>query len=157
MATATSTVVNAIAALIAAINTQSAVTSSTTQQAPPLVKKGAPGPNQPDDLIIVGELVSQRYTPDVFRGDGGSGWLQEDYTISVVVNCYRGGDNPDDALTRCEVLVNAVDDAVRNDPSLAGAVLIAYPSAHDYSVTWEPDHKGWIAQCDMYVTCMAKP
>jgi hypothetical protein len=152
MATATSTVAAAISAVLAAINTQPAVGTFPT-----LVKKGAPGPNVPDDLVIVGERVRQEYTPHHMRGDGGSGFLQERYRISVVVDCYRGGDDPDQALTRCETLVNAVDDSVRDDPSLGGVVILAYPAQHSYTLDWEPDHKGWIARCEIEVECLAEP
>ena len=123
MATATSTVSAAVTAIITAINTQPAVTSTAIP--PPLVSQGPPGLNQPDDMIIIGERIAQRYIPMTYRGDGGPGWLEEEYTVSVNVWCYRGGDDPvvNGVLARRYALVNAVNDAVRNDPEVKRVYL----------------------------------
>jgi hypothetical protein len=156
MATATSTVQAAQAAILAAISASTVITTSVP---PPLVKIGPPqvGVQIPDDLIIIGEQTRQAYQPTVMRGDGGAGWLQEDYKTTLVVDVYRGGDDSTVAQSRLFTLVNAVDDAIRNDPSLNTTVILAWPSAHNYTLDWEPDAKGWIARCDMEISVVAKP
>ena len=149
MATATSTIAAARTALIAAINQQPAVTANNQPYSPVLVRVGPPGTYIPEDMIIVGEQVRQAYQVHEMRGDGGQGWLQEDYKMTVLVDSWRGGDDSSVAMLRCEALVNAVDDAIRNDPSLNSTVTVAWPSAHEYSIGWEEDHKGWVARCAM--------
>lgn len=155
MPSATSKIDSAVANLITAINTQAAIASTIT---PVGVYEGKPySQGQPDDLIVVAEEIQQSYREHNLVGTGGSGWLLEEFNISVVVDVYRGSDNYRTTRQRCETLVNAVDDAVRNDPSLAGAVITAWPSLHQYSQVWEEDGKGTRCKCEIVISCRALP
>jgi hypothetical protein len=148
MATATSGVDAAVTNLIAAINTQPAILAAS-----PFVQvvEGPPTLSMEDDLIVVAEHIQQMYQPHAVVGSGGSKWLIEEILISITVDVFRGGDNATTTRQRCETLVNAVDDAVRNDPTLGGAVYMAYPSLHQYSQTWDFDAKGRRCICAMEI------
>jgi hypothetical protein len=154
MATATSKVDAVITNLLAAINASTVITSQVT---PVLVYEGPPTLNQPDDFITVAEHIQQMYQPHAVVGTGGSNWLIEEILVSVEVTVYRGGDTFKTSRQRCETIVNAIDDAVRNDPTLAGAVYLAYPTLHQYTQKWEVDAKGTFCNCAMQILCRALP
>ena len=154
MATATSAVNAAIAGLVSLV--QAAVTTADPTNKV-LVVEGPPGPNQPDDMVIIAERVNQTYDPHNLRGDMGSGALYEKIEISVHIDCYVGGDTFATARARCLVLSKAVDDAVRNDPTLSSSVLLSRPSSHSYEAMWDEDHKGTRVTCDMFVYAEASP
>ena len=154
MPSATSSVNAAIIALVAAIGTQ---VTALDPSAAISVTEGPPTQNQPDDLVVIGERINQQYEPHALVGSGGSGWLHETFEISVHIDVYRGGDLFSVARLRALAIAKACDDAVRLDPSLAGTVYLAYPSAHSYEQLWEPDNKGVRVVADMFVHCQAIP
>lgn len=153
MAAATSTINAAVTALVAAI-------TASVNDTSVLVTEGPPSQNQPDDFITVGERISQTYTPHAMVGSGGSGFLHEEYDVFIHIDVYRGGDSFSTVRSRCLVLSKAVDDAVRNDPSLglsSSGLYLAFPQSHIYEQTWDEDHKGTRCTCDLYVHCQAIP
>lgn len=158
------------AALIAAINLQPAVLATPDGFASPdiLVCEGQPSevPPSEKDVIIIGWQpggagLVQTFTPAQQVGSGGHLWLTEDYHIPVYVSITRGGDDVPGVRTRCKALVEAVDTAVRNDPSLGQTVLMAYPSSHVFSgVSWSGSGNsvnGRTMSCQIAVSCTAIP
>lgn len=159
------------AALIAAINLQPAVLATPDGFTSPdiLVCEGQPteDPVSEKDVIIIGwqpqdgSGVLQTFVPSQLVGSGGPGWLREDYHIPVHVSVYRGGDDVPGVRTRCKALVEAIDTAVRTDPSLAGHVHQAYPSSHTFTgVAWAGSGNsvnGRVMTCNIVVTCLALP
>ena len=158
----------AVPAIVAAINLQPAVVNP-----PPgyptggniLVQEGPPGTFQPDDIIIVDNNgIGQTANWHALVGGGGQGSLDEKYRIGVMIEVFRGGsdDTPadDPALivrTRCKALADAVDVAVRTDPSLGGVVLSAYPAAHTFSACEWADGSvsGRVMSCQIEIECVA--
>lgn len=117
-----------------------------------LVSYGPPGPNQPDDIIVVGS-VSREIIPWQMVGSGGAGWLDEIYTVDVVVSVYRGGDNGRVVMERACVLADIVVNVVRTDPSLGGAVVVANPAVVDYEPSFDGEHKGRIVDVTVSIRC----
>ena len=150
MATATSAVNAALTAIV------SAVTASVNDTSV-LITEGPPTLNQPDDLIVIGERINQQYAPHALVGSAGSGFLHETFQVSIVIDVFRGGDNFTTTRSRCMALSKLCDDAIRNDPTLAGSVYLAYPSDHSYEQLWEVDSKGTRVKCDMFIHCQAIP
>lgn len=144
----------AAAAVLAAVLTQPAVTQAGANI---LVQEGMPGPDQPEDILIVNTGVHQTAVPHWMVGSGGSGWLEETFRVGVRIEVYRGGDDAPATRTRCKALADAVDVAVRTDPSLGGAVLWAYPASHTFSAAdWDSAGKGRLMSCEMEIECMAR-
>jgi hypothetical protein len=106
-----------------------------------LVCLDEPGPYQPDQIICVGD-VHQQYNPENVVGSGGAYWLREDYTITVLVDVYRGGDEPAQAFARARQLADLVVAVVRSDPSLGGAVDRAKPGMAQHTSGWAEDSHG---------------
>lgn len=118
-----------------------------------LVCLDEPGPYQPDEIIAVGD-VHQQYNPESIVGSGGSHWLVENYTITVTVDVYRGGDQPAAVFARARQLADLVVAVVRSDPSLGGAVDRAKPSSVTHTSEWDEDHKGRHTVIDIGIDCL---
>jgi hypothetical protein len=117
-----------------------------------LVSYDTPGPNQPDDLVVIG-AVTRTVVPYQMVGSGQAGWLDETYTIEVIVDVFRGGDNARTAFERACTLADTVAFVVRTDPSLGGAVLVAHPAQVHYEGIWEDEHRGRRAVATIEVNC----
>lgn len=111
-----------------------------------------PGPNQPDDIVSVGK-VNRRLGVNSMVGGGGAGWLEENYTVDIVIDVYRGGDSAQAAYTRATDLVAGAIAVVRADPSLGGSVLIAKPTSDLTEVEWDEEHGGQHATATLEITC----
>jgi len=120
-----------------------------------LVSYDEPGPNQPDDIVMVGD-VERLVTPYNMVGSGGAGWLDEDYTVEVVVSVFRGGDDARTTFERACVLADQVVFVVRTDPSLGGAVVIAHPQTVRYGGAWDDKHLGRLVTATVDVRCRAR-
>ncbi|MFB7905230.1 hypothetical protein ACFC1T_02210 [Kitasatospora sp. NPDC056076] len=118
-----------------------------------LVCDGEPGPWQPDDIVYLGD-VHQTYSPHANSGSGGAQWLTEDYTVTVHIDIFRGGDNPVAVFARARALADAVVAVVRADPSLGGAVDRARPASATHATGWEADHKGRTAAIELHIDCL---
>jgi hypothetical protein len=154
MATSTSTVDAALDALLTAFRAMSVVTSLTT---PIDVHEGPPDPSHTIDVIVVGDQIDQTYTPHVYRGDGGPGWLEEEFRVGVTVYVFRGADQGTQLRKRCTTIVGAIDDSIRNDPTLGNVVLTAYPVSHRYTSAFNTDNNGRIMRCEIEILCSATP
>lgn len=149
MTAPTSTAPAVKAAIVAGVQAALTAVSDTAT----LVCYDEPGPAQPDDIVSIGR-VDREVTALSLVGSGGTGWLDEQYTIEVIVSSYRGGDDPQTVFERAASLADTVIEFVRSDPSIGGRVVVARPSHWTYEGTWEPEHKGRIATAvgHIYVT-----
>lgn len=120
-----------------------------------LVAYDEPGPNQPDDIVMVGG-VDRQVAALQMVGSGQAGWLDETYTIDVVVSVFRGGDDARTAFERACVLADQVVYVVRTDPSLGGAVVVAHPEASRYEPAWDDDHRGRLVTVTIPIYCRAR-
>lgn len=115
-----------------------------------------PSPGQlTDDVIAVGD-VERKITPFAMVASGQAGWLDEEYSLSIIVSVYRGGDDARTAFERACVLVDFVVAGVRADPSLGGVVVVAHPEDVSYDAQWEDDHKGRLVTATVRVRCRAR-
>jgi hypothetical protein len=120
-----------------------------------LISYGPPGPNQPDDLIVVG-AVQRDIAPIQMVGSGQAGWLDERYDVEIVVSVYRGGDASRTVMERACALVDIVVAVVRTDPSLGGVVVVAHPTLVSYDPSFDADHKGRLVDATVTVSCRAR-
>lgn len=111
---------------------------------------GEPSPGYPDDMIILGD-VEQAYDPTQMVGDGGAGWLFENFHQHIEVSVFRSGDDPRAVFKRCFALVTQIEAIVRADPSLGGNVTMAYPAGTAYQSGWEESHMGRVTEALMRV------
>lgn len=118
-----------------------------------LVCLDEPGPYEPDDIVTIGE-VQQTYSPEANVGSGGSHWLLENYTITITIEVYRGGDNPAGVFARARALADLAVAVVRSDPFLGGAVDRARPGTATHQVVWEAEHKGRICTIELGIDCL---
>lgn len=108
-----------------------------------------PSPNETDDIVVIGD-VELTYEPGAFVGSGGAGWLRERYTVTVVIDVYRGGDNPEMTYSRAQYLSDLVCALVRYDVTLGTAqnvapqpqIITAKPVTSHIQSEWDEDHQG---------------
>ena len=93
------------------------------------------------DIVSVGD-IHRSWSTHGMVGGGGAGWLEESYTVEIVVDCFRGGDNASMVFSAAENLAMCVIDVVRLDPSLGGLVIQARPESSDTSSGWETAPNG---------------
>lgn len=106
-----------------------------------LVCYDEPGPNQPDDIVAIGD-IAQTTEMHAYVGSGGQHWLIETYHVTVTVSVYRGGDDPSVPWKRAKVLSDAIDTLVRTDPTLGAAVTVAWPAASSFVSAVTTNHAG---------------
>ncbi|MGH3381857.1 MAG: hypothetical protein ACRDP6_44730 [Actinoallomurus sp.] len=119
-----------------------------------LVCLDGPGTDQPNDIVSVGESIPQTYSPESTVGSGGPGWLREDYTVMVHVECFRGGDVAAEVFAAARALADLVIAVVRSDPSLGGGVQRARPGSISHTAGWSEDHKGRLVEIEIGIDCM---
>lgn len=120
-----------------------------------LVAYGEPGPNQPDDLIVVGE-VQRQITPFALVGSQDTGAMQETYSVFVVISVFRGGDQAQQVFERACALADDVIGVQRADPTMGGLVFTSWPKPQVYpDATWTDDHKGRVAEFTVEIECQA--
>lgn len=117
-----------------------------------LVCLDEPGPNQPDDIVSVG-AINRDIGTNSLVGGGGAGWLEEKYRITVDIEVYRGGDDPQRVCERTSALADGITYSVRTDPTMGGNVLIARPVTSTYDGGWDDDHLGRIGSATVVIEC----
>ncbi len=100
-----------------------------------LVSYNEAGNNLPDDFIWVGK-VTRTFAPNRFIGSGGPGWGIEKYEIDINLSVLHGALNPQPCEERAWHLVALIEQAVRNDPSCGGRVIVAVPTTSDVEAGW---------------------
>lgn len=124
--------------LMTALAARTELTGSTP---PAELSYDVPGTFLADDVVVVGD-VDVSFAPLQMVGSGGAGWLDEHYTVDVVVDVVRGADDAQGAFQRAATLAAAAIDIVRQDPSLGGLVIQAAPSRLTFESNWQEDGKG---------------
>lgn len=121
-----------------------------------------PGPYEADDLVCVGD-VSLEYKFGSFVGSGGAGWLREDYSVTVVIDVYRGGDNAQMTYERAQYLSDLVCALVRYDVTLGTAnnaappqIITATPKMSHVESEWDDDHKGRHSVATVEISVLAQ-
>lgn len=114
-----------------------------------------PGPNDPEDIVAIGGVRRQLKVAAMIGG-GGAGWLDEHYTVSVVIDVFRGGDSGQVAYLRAMDLANAVISIVRTDLTLGGHVIKAVPTGDDAEVEWDSEHGGKHACVTVEIECVTR-
>jgi hypothetical protein len=114
-----------------------------------------PGPNEPDDIVAVGKVRRQLHVAAMVGG-GGAGWLDEAYTVEIVIDVFRGADSGQVAYSRAMDLANAVVAIVRADLTLGGHVIRAVPKGDDAEVAWDTEHGGKLATVTVEIECVTR-
>jgi len=120
-----------------------------------LVSYDMPGPYQPDDIVVVGDITVTT-EPHAFVGNGQAHWLSEEYTVEVIISVYRGGDTASVAWKRAKVLSDLVDTLIRTDPTLGAVVQLAYPSKTEFVSDVTENHSGRMVTVTKEITCNAE-
>lgn len=120
-----------------------------------LVSYDAPGPNLPDDIVVVGDIDVDDVQAH-FVGSGGAHWLNESYKVQITISVYRGGDNASLTWKRAKALSDAIDTLVRTDPTLGGVVQVAWPSRTSFKSEWEDNHNGRLVTVDKEISVSAE-
>lgn len=109
-----------------------------------LVVWNTPGKYLPGDVVSVGDVLNRVTDRAAFLGGGGAGYLDETYSLEVVVDVYRGGDNARAAEARGWDLLGQVEQLVRADLTAGGTpgVFALRPGAAEARGEWEDDHSG---------------
>lgn len=125
------------------------------QQSSLLVCYDDPGTNQPGDIVSVGG-VTRQISISAMVGSGGAGWLEERYTIALVIDIYRGGpDAAQSSYDRGAALLDQVVAIVRADPTLGGAVLVGRPAESQTEGLVLDDHTGRQSVVNLGIECYA--
>lgn len=106
-----------------------------------LVCLDSPGTFQPADIVAIGD-VATTFGVNSLVGSGGSGWLEERYTVNVDIEIFRGGDSAQAVSDRAFLLGASVINCVRQDPSLGTNVLVGKPISSEFSGDETEDHSG---------------
>lgn len=120
-----------------------------------LVCYDTPGPDEPDDVVSVGK-VERQFSIASMVGGGGAGWLDEKYSLTITVDVFRGGDDPQYVYSRAATLMDAVVQLIRTDPSLGGLVLIARPDRHSAEVDWDDKGLGRHCTAELTIECLQR-
>jgi hypothetical protein len=114
-----------------------------------------PGPNEPDDIVAIGRVRRQLQT-GAMVGGGGAGFLDEHYTVEIVVDVFRGSDSGQVAYTRAMDLANSVIAIARTDLTLGGNVIKSQPKGDDAEVEWDSEHGGKRACVTVEIECVTR-
>jgi hypothetical protein len=114
-----------------------------------------PGPNEPDDIVAIGRVRRQLKVAAMIGG-GGAGWLDEHYSVDVVIDVFRGSDSGQVAYQRAMDLANAVIALVRADITLGGHVVRSAPRGDDAEVEWDSEHGGKHACVTVEIECVTR-
>jgi len=108
-----------------------------------LVRYDEPGPYQPEDIVSVGDVTTRTTEPLAMVGGMGALALNEAYSVEVVIDVCRSGDDPGQVTTeRAWALEAQVETVVRTDPTFGGNTWIARPGQSRSESEWTEDH-GW--------------
>lgn len=120
-----------------------------------LVCFDAPGPNEPDDIVAIGQ-VRRRLKPGAMIGGGGAGFLDETYTVEIVIDVFRAADSGQTAYQRAMDLANAVVAIVRTDLTMGGNVIKSVPTGDSAEVEWDSEHGGKRACVTVEIECVTR-
>ena len=105
-----------------------------------------PMDNSSDDRVIIGG-ATRRMEVLAVVGGMGYGAMKEDYTVEFQVQATIYGGDPFPAVDdRAYSILDACEEALRNDPTLGGLVMWAYPSG---SKSEHDQDENGAATCDI--------
>lgn len=107
-----------------------------------LVEYDDPGPYQPGDVVSVGDVTSYVAAPGAMVGGGGAGWIEEQYSLEIHIDVFRGGDYAQTVFERAWTLNAGICSVIRTDPSLGQRVIEARPGVATSSSSWDEDRLG---------------
>jgi hypothetical protein len=115
-----------------------------------------PGTDEPEDIVSVGG-VTRDINVNSMVGSGGAGWLDERYTIALIIDVARGGPDAAGAVfDRSCALLDQVIAIVRADPTLGGAVLVGKPVSSQTEGLVLDDHTGRQSVVNLGIECYAR-
>lgn len=114
-----------------------------------------PGPYEPEDVVAIG-AVRRRLNAAAMIGGGGAGWLDEAYSVQIVIDVFRAADSGQVAYQRATDLVDAVVAIVRSDLTLGGHVIKSVPSGDSTEVEWNSEHAGKQATATVTIDCVMR-
>jgi len=120
-----------------------------------LVVFDQPGPNEPDDIVAIGRVRRQLKVAAMIGG-GGAGWLDESYTVEIVIDVFRSADSGQVAYVRATALADSVVALVRSDLTLGGNVIKSAPRSDDAEVEWDSEHGGKHACITVEIECVTR-
>jgi hypothetical protein len=89
-------------------------------------------------------------------GGGGAGWLDETYSVEIVIDVFRAADSGQVAYQRAMDIANGVIALVRTDITLGGHVIKSQPKSDDAEVEWDADHAGKRATVTLEIECVTR-
>lgn len=101
-----------------------------------MVQYGTPGRYMADEYVLVGD-VKRTVEQYAMVGSGGQWALQERYQVEWWVDVWRGGDKAQYVEERAWTIAASMEQAIRNDPTLGGNVLSAWPLVYDSVSDWD--------------------
>jgi hypothetical protein len=110
------------------------------------------------DLVVI-QGAHRRAEVKRFVGGGGPFWMDELYTIDVVIACYVAGPDAFPAVdVRAYAVLAAIETAVRADPSAGGNVVQINPEGSASEHEWDEDGNGGVngGQCHITLTLSAR-
>lgn len=120
-----------------------------------LVVYDQPGTYHPGDVVIVGDVTAYASQPGAMVGGGGAGWIEEQYSLEVVVEVFRGGDYAQTAYERAWTLASAIAAVIRTDPSLGQRAIESRPGAMSTTSTWDDERLGRVVHLTLAVDVAA--
>lgn len=123
-----------------------------------LVSWNEPGLDLPGDIVSVGDILNRVTTVAGMVGNGQTGFLDEQYSLEVVIDVYRGGDNAKLADLRAWTLSGAVEQIIRGDLTAGGVAGIFdfRPAAAQSTGRWTEDHHGHAVRLTLAVDVAAR-
>lgn len=110
-----------------------------------------PSGYDPFDQVTIGDVGNRTTKRTRIVGNGGRGWLDENYTLDIEIVSWQGGQNLQLVVERAWRLLGQVEAFIRSDPSLGGLVIVAYPSASKSTAGFMDDSKGVSCVIDVTV------
>ena len=106
-----------------------------------LVRYDDPGPFEPPDIVSLGDVTNRNVEYHAMVGDMGAQSLAESYSIEVVIDVCRQGDDPGQVTTeRAWALAAQVETAARTDPTFGGLAWESRPGVSRSESQWTEDH-----------------
>ena len=115
-----------------------------------------PGPEQADDMVIIGNVPSRKTSPTQMIGNLGAGAVFEEYEMRIIVSVYRGGPDQLAPFNRAWSIAGAVESVIRSDPTFGGAVIVGKPSRSQDGSQWDADHKGRVVEVEIMISVTAQ-
>lgn len=105
------------------------------------IQYGPPTTAMNDDMILL-DAARGAFEVDRMVGGGGQWWMDESYSLDILIWIHRGDDDPQACEERAFAVAASVVDTLRQDPSLGGLVTQASPAGFEMDGDWDDEHLG---------------